>query len=99
MSVWSAFRPRSPDNGSQDVGFLEEDEDNQGQPNPALPMSYTQEIMERGRTSGSILQSAGQLDPVLEAARVQDTALLLLPLLLANPPNIPSYLKSSELKE
>lgn len=63
------------------------------------------------RPNGSILQQKAPppstaangglplLDASVEEERVRDASLLILPLLLANPPSIPSHMKSTEVRQ
>lgn len=95
MSVYSAFRPRTADTSDS-----EGEEQESG--HPLLAQNHTAS-MQPDLDNLYPPQGQRQGDPVAEAEQaeegVRDATMQLLPVLFANPPNIPTNMKSSELKQ
>lgn len=111
MAQYSVFGPRTFGSPSVD-DFLSPQSGEEGS---NFEADYTMDssadsAVTRGGRTGSIMQkptvspaksNANQriLDGAVEEERVRDASLLILPLLLANPPMLPSHLKSAEVRQ
>lgn len=99
MSIYSSFRPSVAKYPWADLDDDKEFDQLRGPTRKGLRRSDMESKGERASSGGAAKERIAELDASLEQERVRDVSLLLLPLLLANPPSVPGYLKSSELKQ